>query len=50
MLEEVILPVLLCLILIVGGLLIMMGCLRRSNRCSTISAWKIRFPRLICCG
>jgi hypothetical protein len=40
----------LCLILIVGGLLIMMGQHDRSEDCFITSAWKIRFPRTICCG
>jgi hypothetical protein len=40
----------LCLILIVGGLLIMMGNTTALKRCSITSAWKIRFLKPTCCG
>jgi hypothetical protein len=40
----------LCLIPIIGGLLIMMGNTTAPKRCSITSAWKIKFPRAICCG
>jgi hypothetical protein len=37
-------------IAILGGLLIMMGNKIVQKRCSTTSVWKIKFPRIICCG
>jgi hypothetical protein len=38
------------LIAILGGLLIMWDNTPVPKHCSTSSAWKIKFLRLICCG
>ena len=39
-----------CLMLILGGLLIMMGSTLVQKRCSTTSVSKIKFLKTICCG